>query len=111
MEVLPISKTELVSFAENYSIVLPHDNKLLVQLCLPFYLARYVELGSNTQMNCSSFRERVWKIKVRGNVRGGVQQKREDCLVDLAWQLQMYPKYYVGYSDIKDKDAAYLLME
>lgn len=111
MEVLPISKTELVSFAENYSIVLPNDNKLLVQLCLPFYLARYVELGSNTQMDCSSFRERVWKIKVRGNVRGGVQQKREDCLVDLARQLQMYPKYYVGYSDIKDKDAAYLLME
>lgn len=111
IEVSQISKEELTALADEHSIILPQDHKLLEQLCLPFYFARYAELGPYPQLDHVSFKEKIWNLKVRGSVRGGVQQKREECLIGIAKQLQLSPHYYVGYFYVKDKEAASLLME
>lgn len=71
---------ELKNFEKDTGIRLPLDDKLRHQLLIPFYLARYCEVGG-TDGNEKAFRERVWKQKVRGMSSFG--RKIEACLFEI----------------------------
>lgn len=71
---------ELNNFEKETGIRLPLDDKLRHQFSIPFYLARYCEVGG-TDSNEKAFRERVWKQKVRGMSSSG--RKIEACLFEI----------------------------
>ena len=71
---------ELKKFEEETGIRLPLNDKLRHQLSLPFYLARYCEVGE-ADGNEKAFRERVWKQKVRGT--SSIGRKIEACLFEI----------------------------
>lgn len=71
---------ELKNFEKETGIRLPLDDKLRHQFSIPFYLARYCEVGG-TGDSVKAFRERVWKQKVRGTSSLG--RKIETCLFEI----------------------------
>lgn len=98
----------LQDIGKRYHLQLPTNEKVLRQLRIPFYLARYCELGGVNVATLEAFREELWKRKVRGDIRGGIQQKREECLMKVVKEQQVQNSYYVSPVDI-DQDAAYAL--
>jgi tRNA A37 threonylcarbamoyladenosine biosynthesis protein TsaE len=109
MEVNVISEERLHDLSQQYAIQLPESSKLIRQLQIPFYLARYCEIGGYDITTPEVFREKVWAQKVRGTVKGGNQQKREDCLIDIVKEQQATNTYYVNPTSI-DHDIAYELI-
>jgi len=103
-----LTEEELMNISKQHHIQLPTNEKVLRQLRIPFYLARYCELGGVNVSTLEAFREEIWKRKVRGDIRGGIQQKREECLMKVVKDQQSQSSYYVSPSDI-DHDAAYAL--
>ena len=95
--------------AQNH-ITLPQSEKMIRQLQIPFYLARYCELGGSDVSNPEAFKEAVWQQKVRGTTRGGTQQKREECLLQIVLEQQIKSAFFVTPANV-DHDAAYSLIQ
>lgn len=104
-----LQEEELCKFGKKYHIDLPQNEKVFQQLRIPFYLARYCELGSVSIATPEAFKEEVWKQKVRGTVRGGEQRKREECLLQIVKEQQARNAYFVNPAGL-DYDAAYKLV-
>ena len=94
---------------QNY-ISLPQSEKMIRQLQIPFYLARYCELDGSGVASPEAFREAVWQQKVRGTTRGGTQQKREECLLQIVIEQQTKNTFFVTPTNV-DHDAAYSLIQ
>lgn len=105
-----LSEEELIGLSKKYSINLPTNDKVRLQIRIPFYLARYCEVGDSGLVSLASFRERIWNQKVRGVVRGGEQLKREECLISIVKELQKNGLYIVNQQGL-DYDMAYKLVE
>lgn len=110
INVEPVSEDTLQTISNQYSIQLPDSAKLFQQLQIPFYLARYCELDTSNVSTPEVFKETVWRQKVWGNIKGGVQQKREDCLLSIVRDQQTKRTYYVTPAGI-DHDIAYALVK
>ena len=78
MKVDILSESALTSISVQHNLSLPTNQKVLHQIRIPFYLARYCELESDEVASPEAFREQVWEYKVRGRVRGGNQQRSKD---------------------------------
>lgn len=76
---------ELKNFEKEANVRLPLDDKFRLQLSIPFYLARYCEVGGLSD-NGQAFRERVWKQKVRGTSSFG--RKVESCFFEIVRRKQ-----------------------
>ena len=100
----------LCELAKKYNITLPLSKKMIHQLQIPFYLARYCELSSTNVTTPEVFREAVWQQKVRGSIQGGMQQKREKCLLQIVSEQQTQNTFFVNPSNI-DYDVAYCLVQ
>lgn len=105
-----LTEVSLQKIGKQHRIQLPTNEKILRQLRIPFYLARFCELGGVNVSTLEAFREELWRRKVRGDVRGGIQQKREECLMKVVKEQQVQNSYYVSPVDI-DHDAAYALKQ
>lgn len=105
-----LSESVLNNIAAQHGLNLPTNQKVLHQIRIPFYLARYCELESVDVASPEAFREQVWEYKVRGRVRGGAQQKREECLIQIV-QTQLQQKTYFVRPLGIDHDAAYALVQ
>ena len=105
-----LSKEELNEISEKYDISLPTHDKIKQYIRLPFYLARYCELGDSGLVTMASFRESVWNQKVRGIVHGGEQLKREECLISIVKELQEKGLYIASPKSL-DYDIAYKLVK
>ncbi len=104
-----LQEEELQKMGDKYHIDLPQNEKVLQQLRIPFYLARYCELGSITIASPETFKEEVWKQKVRGTIRGGEQKKREECLLQIVKEQQASNAYFVNPIGV-DYETAYKLV-
>ena len=105
-----LSESALKNISAQHGLNLPTNQKVLHQIRIPFYLARYCELESVNVASPEAFREQVWEYKVRGRVRGGNQQKREDCLIQIVKAQLQQNTYYVNPQGI-DHDMAYALVQ
>ena len=105
-----LQEVSLKEIGESYSIDLPQNEKMFRQLRIPFYLARYCELGGFEVSTPEAFREAVWSKKVWGSIKGGIQQRREKCLLQVAEEQQMLNAFYV-IPDHFDDDAAFQLVQ
>lgn len=105
-----VSEAVLHDIEKKYKLTLPTNDKLLRQLCLPFYLTRYCEVENAETATPEAFRELVWCRKVRGTIRGGIQQKRENCLLMVVMEQQEKGAYYVNPVGL-DHDTAYILVQ
>ena len=103
-----LTEEMLIDLGKRHNFQLPTNEKVLRQLRIPFYLARYCELGGINVTTLEAFREELWKRKVRGDIRGAIQQKREECLMSVVKEQQVQNSYYVSPANI-DHDAAYAL--
>lgn len=92
---------ELKNFEKETNIKLPLDNKFRLQLSIPFYLARYCEVGGLSD-NGQAFRERVWRQKVRGTSSLG--RKVESSLFEIIRRKQTSGLFIVSTKDI-DSDC------
>lgn len=110
INVEPISESQLQEIGKNNYLKLPENAKLLHQIQIPFYLARYCEIDRYDLASLETFKERVWSRKVRGQQRGGQQQKREECLLQVVEEQQSRTAYYVNPDGI-DHDTAYTLVQ
>ena len=110
MKVDILSESALTSISVRHSLSLPTNQKVLHQIRIPFYLARYCELESDEVASPEAFREQVWEYKVRGRVRGGNQQRREQCLTQIVQAQLKQSSYYVNPVGL-DHDSAYLLVQ
>lgn len=104
-----LQEEELRKLGNKYHIDLPQNEKVLQQLRIPFYLARYCELGSIRIATPEAFKEEVWEQKVRGTIRSGEQRKREECLLQIVNEQQTSNAYFVNPIGL-DYDAAYKLV-
>lgn len=77
---------ELKNFEKETGVSFPLEGKLLQQLSIPFYLARYCEVGGYCG-NEQAFRDKVWKQKVRGTTASG--RKNELCLFEIIKKKQL----------------------
>ena len=109
LKVDTLQEETLREVAAKYQIKLPQNEKIIRQLQIPFYFARYCELGGIEVASPEEFREAVWQQKVRGTTRGGIQQKREECLLRIVYEQQAKNSFYVTPAQI-DHDAAYSLV-
>ena len=105
-----LSEEELNEVSKKYVISLPTHDKIKQYIRIPFYLARYCELGDSGLATVASFRESVWNQKVRGIVRGGEQLKREECLISVVKELQGKGLYIASPQGL-DYDIAYKLVK
>ena len=105
-----ISEESLQEIGKKIEIQLPDNAKLLRQLQIPFYFARYCELGNINVSTPEVFRENVWRQKVWGTTKGGSQQKREKCLLSVVSEQQSKRAYYVLPVGV-DHDMAYALVK
>lgn len=90
VEVPALTDNVLDTFLKNNSIVKPTDDRLYGLIHNLFYLARYVEVAKEGQLSVEDFRDKVWKIKIRGIDYNDFakQEIREQCLLALAkWGL------------------------
>lgn len=110
LEVESLQEDTLRRLAATYQISLPQSEKVVHQLQIPFYLARYCELGVMDVSTPELFKEAVWQQKVRGTTRGGIQQKREECLLLIVSDQQEKNTFFVYPSNL-DHDAAYSLIQ
>lgn len=106
-----LTEQELESYANQYNIILPKDNKLRNRLRTLFYLARFVELNNPNAhtMSLTAFRDEVWRQKVKGLTRGAISQYREDCLLSLVKYQVENISYYIPKQGV-NHDAAYALV-
>ena len=105
-----LSEKDLKSISTQYNINLPSNQKVLHQIQIPFYLARYCEQEHADIASLEDFRELVWGYKVRGRIRGGNQQKREECLIQIVEEQLKKGSYFVIPQGI-DHDIAYTLVQ
>ena len=105
-----LSEEELNEISKRYGISLPAHDKIRQQISIPFYLARYCELGNSGLTTAASFRESVWNQKVRGVIRGGEQQNREECLISIVKELQEKGLYIANPQGL-DYEMAYKLVK
>lgn len=108
IEIKELSEDDLTGLEKEYQIPVPRNDKIQKQIRIPFYLARYCELDGTTVETPIAFRDLVWRRKVRGDVVGPEQQKREECLLKIVRELQEKGTYQVVMPDI-DHSAAYSL--
>lgn len=106
----PEKESYIVDFAQEHNIHLPQDPKLLKEILIPFYFARYSELSLSTMLNPDSFKETVWKLKVNGNGNRASQIKRELCILNIVNFLQKSNTYIIPYEKV-DIDVATSLVE
>lgn len=106
----PEEESYIVDFAKEHNIHLPQDSKLLREIRIPFYFARYSELSISDGLNPDSFKEKVWKLKVCGNGNRANQIKRELCLLDIVGYLQNSYTYIIPYENV-DINVASSLVE
>lgn len=104
-----LSEEELNDISKKFDISLPTHDKIKQYIRIPFYLARYCELGDSGLATVASFRESVWNQKVRGEIRGGEQLKREECLISIVKELQEKGSYIANPQGL-DYDIAYKLV-
>ncbi len=105
-----LTTDNLQTIASEVNLSLPNHPKVLNQIQIPFYLARYCELNSTDVVSPEAFRELVWNIKVRGLQRGGIQQSREECLLQIVESQQQQKAYFVTPKGI-NHDVAYSLVQ
>ena len=110
IKVEALTKDNLQNVANQMKITLPSHPKVLSQIKIPFYLARYCELNSADIVSPESFRELVWNYKVRGLVRGGIQLMREECLLQIVEFQQQQQTYFVNPKGI-NHEVAYILVQ
>lgn len=106
----PEEESYIVDFSNEHNIHLPQDPKLLREIRIPFYFARYSELSITGGLDPDSFKEKVWKLKVCGNGNRASQIKRELCLLDVVGYLQASNTYIIPYEKV-DIDVASSLAE
>lgn len=111
IDVPHISKDELLKFAGSHEITLPQNEKLLSRLTNLFYLARFVELNvkDSTRLTLQSFRDEVWKQKVRGNEYGAKGQYREDTMLAIIEDQLTNNRFFTPKQGL-NHDAAYELV-
>lgn len=110
LKVDALQEEMLREVATQHHITLPQSEKMIRQLQIPFYLARFCELSNAEVVTPDAFREAVWQQKVRGTTRGGFQQKREECLLQIVSEQQIKNSFFVTPVSI-DHDAAYCLIQ
>ena len=84
---------EFEGFMKNSNIRMPLDEKLKKQIHIPFYLARYCEVGG-MESNVNELREKVWNKKVRGTSALG--RKMESCLFEIVRRKQSFGSFVVS---------------
>jgi len=110
LKVDTLQEETLREVATQNHISLPQSEKMIRQLQIPFYLARYCELDGSSVASPVAFREAIWQQKVRGTTRGGAQQKREECLLQIVVEQQTKNAFFVTPTNV-DHDAAYSLIQ
>lgn len=107
-----LTEQELESYSKQYDITLPKDDKLKNRLRTLFYLARFVELNNPNalSMSLTTFRNEVWRQKVKGLTHGAISQYREDCLLSLVKYQVENISYFIPKQGV-DHDAAYALVQ
>lgn len=110
INVEPEDESSIVDFAKKLNINLPQDPKLLREIRIPFYFARYSELSLSCALTPNSFKEKVWKQKVCGDGNRATQIKRELCVLDVVSNLQDNNTYIIPYEKV-DIDVATSLVE
>lgn len=110
LKVDTLQEETLREVATQNHISLPQSEKMIRQLQIPFYLARYCELDGSGVASPVAFREATWQQKVRGTTRGGAQQKREECLLQIVVEQQTKNAFFVTPTNV-DHDAAYSLIQ
>lgn len=105
-----LGEESLAEIGKKNGIAFPQNDKILRQLRIPFYLARYCELGRVVISTPEAFREALWRKKVLGTIEGGIQQKREQCLFQVVLEQQNKNVYYVTPEGF-DYDAAFCLVK
>ncbi len=103
-----IEDNELRTIAADNGITLPDDLKLRHQLHLPFFLARYCERNDSGQLDLKTFRDNVWRQKVKGSGPRASQLKREHCLIEIVKRQLQTGAYYINYSE--DYESAIYLV-
>ena len=104
------SDSNIKQIASDYDIQLPTDKKLLKELHIPFYFARYCELSANDGLNFEEFRNSVWKQKVCGTGTRAERTKREVCMLDIVNSQQVSGSFVIPYDQV-DIDSASLLVD
>lgn len=110
LKVDSLQEQTLRELATQHRITLPQSEKMIRQIQIPFYLARYCELSDIDVATPEAFREAVWQQKVRGTTRGGSQYKREECLLKIVLEQQAKNAFFVSPANL-DHDAAYSLIQ
>lgn len=106
-----LAENEIKELAGVYGFPLPSNQKVLQQIRIPFYLARYCEVGDDGLSSIKALREKVWDKKVRGSVRGGEQQRREECLFQIVKEQQQKGAFAVSPVGIDHAAASKLVDE
>lgn len=106
-----LEEDEINNLSSVYGFPLPSSQKVFQQIRIPFYLARYCEVGDDGVSSIKTLRERVWNRKVRGPVRGGEQQRREECLLQIVKEQQHKGAYVVNPAGLDYEAAAKLVDE
>ena len=105
-----LAENEIKELARAYGFLIPSNQKVFQQIRIPFYLARYCEVGDDGLSSIAALREKVWNKKVRGAVRGGEQQRREACLFQIVKEQQQKGTFAVCPAGI-DHEAACKLVD
>ena len=106
-----LEEDEINNLSSVYGFPLPSSQKVFQQIRIPFYLARYCEVGDDGVSSIKTLRERVWNRKVRGAIRGGEQQRREECLFQIVKEQQQKGTFAVSPVGIDHAAASKLVDE
>lgn len=106
-----LSDESLENFLAGNSLAKPQDNNLYSRIHNLFYLARYTEVVAGSNLTLDAFRNRVWETKIRGeaNYSFSQQEKREQCLLEMARRKLSTEGFYIKKADL-DTDAIAALM-
>ncbi|WP_087877677.1 AVAST type 4 anti-phage nuclease Avs4 [Bradyrhizobium sp. ORS 285] len=83
-----LTAEELAQLAENYSFVLPENERLCKLLQNPFYLNEYLRdyPRGYTKINYSEFRDAMWNTRIAktADTRSNLHRRREQCFLEIA---------------------------
>ncbi len=108
----PLTRDELDELAEKYSFNLPHNDKVLNLLQIPFYLKEYLQSykSLNGEIKLTDFKDILWNKRIANTSyrENNINQKREKCFLEIAKKRADNGGFSV---EIKGYDEALRLLE
>lgn len=107
-----LDDSELDGILKQFDITKPSDHNLYNRIHNLFYFARYTELSTSTAMTYTEYRDKVWKMKIRGvdRYKGGLPDAREQSVLEIAARMLRTGLSYSDKSNL-DYDAIATLVE